>query len=175
MRRRGKAKVSFHHPNRLAGQRLRLIVRVGHPAFPAAAAYYHGLRMNAVVGWAKSSALSVPRRRRAYDFADASRVLPAQCPPYIDPTCDPKCRPRKIAMQWRDQVALVTGSARGIGRATARRLAQHGAAVCVNYAAHTAAANEVVAEITKAGGRAIAAAADVADAATVEAMVARTE
>ena len=78
-------------------------------------------------------------------------------------------------MQWRDQVALVTGGARGIGRATARRLAQHGVAVCVNYAAHADAANELVAEIAGAGGRAIAAAADVADAGAVAAIVARTE
>ena len=78
-------------------------------------------------------------------------------------------------MAWRDQVALVTGGARGIGRATARRLAQHGVAVCVNYAAHADAANELVAEIAGAGGRAIAAGADVADAGAVAAMVARTE
>ena len=78
-------------------------------------------------------------------------------------------------MAWRDQVALVTGGARGIGRATARRLAQHGVAVCVNYAAHADAAQELVAEITGAGGRAIAAPADVADAAAVAAMVSRTE
>jgi 3-oxoacyl-[acyl-carrier protein] reductase len=78
-------------------------------------------------------------------------------------------------MAWRDQVALVTGGARGIGRATARRLAQHGAAVCVNYAAHADAADELVVDITRAGGRAIAAAADVADVAAVAAMVARTE
>ncbi|HEY2245138.1 MAG TPA: glucose 1-dehydrogenase [Xanthobacteraceae bacterium] len=78
-------------------------------------------------------------------------------------------------MTWRDQVALVTGGARGIGRATARLLGQHGAAVCVNYAAHADAAAKVVEEITGAGGRAIAAAADVADAAAVTAMVSRTE
>jgi 3-oxoacyl-[acyl-carrier protein] reductase len=78
-------------------------------------------------------------------------------------------------MPWRDQVALVTGGARGIGRATARLLGQHGVAVCVNYAAHADAAAKLVAEIAGAGGRAIAVAADVADAAAVAAMVARTE
>ena len=76
---------------------------------------------------------------------------------------------------WRDQVALVTGGARGIGRSTARLLAYRGAAVCVNYAAHAEAAEELVAEIVAAGGRAIAVMADIAEAATVEAMVARVD
>ena len=76
---------------------------------------------------------------------------------------------------WRDQVALVTGGARGIGRATARLLAKRGAAVCVNYAAHAEAAEGLAAEIIAAGGRAIAAMADVAESAAVEAMVARAE
>jgi 3-oxoacyl-[acyl-carrier protein] reductase len=76
---------------------------------------------------------------------------------------------------WNDQVALVTGGARGIGRAIARILAQRGAAVCVNYAAHADAAEVLVAEIMADGGRAIAAMADVAETATVEAVVARTE
>jgi NAD(P)-dependent dehydrogenase (short-subunit alcohol dehydrogenase family) len=78
-------------------------------------------------------------------------------------------------MEWRNQVAVVTGGARGIGRATARLLAQRGAAVCVNYAVHADAAEAVVAEIASAGGRAIAVAADVAGSAAVEAIVARTE
>jgi NAD(P)-dependent dehydrogenase (short-subunit alcohol dehydrogenase family) len=69
----------------------------------------------------------------------------------------------------------VTGGARGIGRATARLLAQHGAAVCVNYAVQSDAAEALVAEISTAGRRAIAVAADVADSAAAEAMVARTE
>ena len=56
---------------------------------------------------------------------------------------------------WRDQVALVTGSARGIGRATALLLAKRGAAVCVNYATQADAAEEQVAKIIAAGGRAI--------------------
>ena len=76
---------------------------------------------------------------------------------------------------WRDQVALVTGGARGIGRATARLLAQRGAAVCVNYVAHADAAGGLAAEIVAAGGRAIAAMADVAEAVTVGMMVARAE
>jgi len=76
---------------------------------------------------------------------------------------------------WRDQVALVTGGARGIGRATARLVAQRGAAVSVNYAENADAAEGLVAEIIAAGGRAITVAADVADAAAVETMVARTE
>ena len=78
-------------------------------------------------------------------------------------------------MAWRNQAAVVTGGARGLGRATARLLARRGAAVCVNYALHADAAEALVAEIAAAGGRAIAVAADVADSAAVEAMVVRTE
>src|SRR5947209_17432459 len=78
-------------------------------------------------------------------------------------------------MEWRNQVAVVTGGARGLGRATARLLAQRGAAVCVNYAAHADAAQELVGQIAREGGRAIAIAADVADQSAVEAMVARAQ
>jgi 3-oxoacyl-[acyl-carrier protein] reductase len=78
-------------------------------------------------------------------------------------------------MAWSNQVAVVTGGARGIGRATARRLARHGAAVCVNYVARPDAAEQVADEIKRGGGRAITVRADVADQAAVEAMVARAE
>ncbi len=71
--------------------------------------------------------------------------------------------------------ALVTGGARGIGRATARLLAKRGSAVCVNYATHAEAAEGLAAEIIATGGRSIAAMADVAEAAAVEAMVDRIE
>ena len=57
-------------------------------------------------------------------------------------------------MEWRDQVAVVTGGARGLGRATAQLPG--------------ATAEAVVAEIATAGGRAIAVAADVADSAAVQ-------
>jgi 3-oxoacyl-[acyl-carrier protein] reductase len=78
-------------------------------------------------------------------------------------------------MDWKNQVALVTGGARGIGRATARLLATRGAAVAVNYAANGGAAQAAVGEIKAAGGRAIPIQADVADAAAVEAMIAAVQ
>ena len=78
-------------------------------------------------------------------------------------------------MEWHNQVAVVTGGARGLGRATAQLLARQGAAVCVNYAVHSDEGEAVVTEIAAAGGRAIAVAADVADPAALEAMVARAE
>jgi len=78
-------------------------------------------------------------------------------------------------MEWRNQVAVVTGGARGLGRATARLLARRGAAVCVNYAVHAEEAEAAVDEIAAAGGRAIALGADVADSAALEDMVGRAE
>jgi NAD(P)-dependent dehydrogenase (short-subunit alcohol dehydrogenase family) len=60
-----------------------------------------------------------------------------------------------------DKVALVTGSSRGIGAATARLAAARGYGVVVNYLRNAAAANAVVADIERQGGDAIAVQADV--------------
>jgi len=57
---------------------------------------------------------------------------------------------------------IVTGGGRGIGAATARLAAAQGWAVCVNYRREREAAEAVAAEIVRAGGRALAVAADVA-------------
>jgi 3-oxoacyl-[acyl-carrier protein] reductase len=70
-----------------------------------------------------------------------------------------------------NQVAIVTGASRGIGRAVALELAQQGARVLVNYQRNADAAREVVAAITAAGGQALAYQADVADEAAVARMV----
>ena len=65
-------------------------------------------------------------------------------------------------------VMLVTGGGRGIGAATARLAAGRGYAVCVNYQRDAEAAEQVVAEIAEAGGKALAVQADVAQDEEVE-------
>ncbi|NJR14504.1 MAG: 3-oxoacyl-[acyl-carrier-protein] reductase [Calothrix sp. CSU_2_0] len=69
------------------------------------------------------------------------------------------------------QVAIVTGASRGIGRAIALELSKQGAAIVVNYAASSGAADAVVDTITQAGGNAIALQADVSKADQVDALI----
>lgn len=74
-------------------------------------------------------------------------------------------------MMLKDRVALVTGASRGIGRAAALRLAKEGAVVIVNYNGNKEKAEETVAMIEEAGGRAQAYGCDVADGEAVSVMV----
>jgi 3-oxoacyl-[acyl-carrier protein] reductase len=74
----------------------------------------------------------------------------------------------------KDQVAIVTGASRGIGKATAFALAAEGAKVVVNYASNRQAADGVVNEIITAGGEAIAISADVSQQEAVEEMFKQT-
>ncbi|AIE72830.1 MULTISPECIES: 3-oxoacyl-[acyl-carrier-protein] reductase [unclassified Synechocystis] len=73
-----------------------------------------------------------------------------------------------------EQVALVTGASRGIGKATALALAATGMKVVVNYAQSSTAADAVVAEIVDKGGEAIAVQANVANSDEVDQLVKAT-
>ncbi|WP_416673152.1 3-oxoacyl-[acyl-carrier-protein] reductase [Egbenema bharatensis] len=72
------------------------------------------------------------------------------------------------SQRLQDQVAVVTGASRGIGRSVALALAAEGAKVVVNYASSSEAAEAVAAEIAQMGSEAIVLQANVADAAQVD-------
>src|SRR5664279_862897 len=66
------------------------------------------------------------------------------------------------------KVAVVTGASKGIGAAIAKHLVAEGASVVVNYASSKTGADKVVADITSAGGKAVAVQGDVAKKADIE-------
>ncbi|BCJ85451.1 SDR family NAD(P)-dependent oxidoreductase [Effusibacillus dendaii] len=76
-------------------------------------------------------------------------------------------------MRVKDRVAIITGSGRGIGAATAARLAEEGAKVTVTDI-HAANCEETAEQIRKAGGEAIAVPCDITQRDQVEAMVKKT-
>jgi len=74
-----------------------------------------------------------------------------------------------------DQVAVVTGASKGIGAGIAKQLAAEGAAVVVNYASSKKDADQVVDQIAKRGGKAIAVQADVTKRKDIERLFAETK
>jgi 3-oxoacyl-[acyl-carrier protein] reductase len=75
-------------------------------------------------------------------------------------------------MQLKDKVAVVTGGATGIGRATALRLAAEGAHILINYSRSADEASETAEEVAKLGVKVMTYQADVAKDAEVRAMMA---
>ena len=73
------------------------------------------------------------------------------------------------------KVAIVTGASKGIGTAIARRFAEAGAAVAVNYASDKAGADRLVEEIKRGGGKAVAIQANVAKSADVKRLFTETK
>src|SRR5947209_3647819 len=78
-------------------------------------------------------------------------------------------------MKLKDQVALVTGGSRGIGRGIVKAFVAEGAKVGFVYRGNQAAADLLVREITQAGGTVLALQADVTDPAAAPACVQRLE
>jgi 3-oxoacyl-[acyl-carrier protein] reductase len=74
-----------------------------------------------------------------------------------------------------NKVAVVTGASKGIGAGIAKGLAAEGAAVVVNYASSKEGAERVVADIVKAGGKALAVQGDVSKASDVQRIFAETK
>jgi 3-oxoacyl-[acyl-carrier protein] reductase len=77
---------------------------------------------------------------------------------------NPPAQEQIMSTPLNGQVAFIHGGSRGIGAATARRLARDGATVAIGYAASAIAAEALVEEIKAAGGKAIAIKADATDA-----------
>ena len=73
------------------------------------------------------------------------------------------------------KVAIITGASKGIGAAIARRFAEAGAAVAVNYASDKAGADRLVEDLKRGGGKAVAIQANVAKSADIKRLVSETK
>lgn len=80
-----------------------------------------------------------------------------------------------MELNLKGKVAIVTGASKGIGAGIAKALAAEGVAVVVNYASSRDGADRVVADITAAGGQALAVQADVSRAADVKELFAQAQ
>lgn len=98
-----------------------------------------------------------------------AKVKVLRLPEWGENTC--KTGMIKMSELLDDQVALVTGASRGIGRAVARTLAMHGAEVWINYNNSKSAAAALESEIADAGGACHLVRADVTDDSQVQQMI----
>ena len=80
-----------------------------------------------------------------------------------------------VSTKLKGKVGIVTGASKGIGAGIAKYLAAEGASVVVNYASSKEGAEQIVNEITKEGGKAIAVQGDVAKTKDVEHLFAETK
>src|SRR6201996_8759474 len=84
-------------------------------------------------------------------------------------------RKGEIMAKLTGKVAVVTGASKGIGAGIAKALGAQGASVVVNYSSDKAGAERTVAEITKAGGKAIAIGASVAKSTDIDKLFTETK
>ena len=77
-------------------------------------------------------------------------------------------------MVLKDEVAIITGASRGIGRAIALAMAKEGARVVINYATHEEAAQDVLKQIAREGGTAMVVQANVSRKSDVDEMMRKT-
>jgi 3-oxoacyl-[acyl-carrier protein] reductase len=87
----------------------------------------------------------------------------------------PESQPKNHMSKLTGKVAVVTGASKGIGASIAKELAAQGAAVVVNYASSREGADKTVAEIAKAGGKAVAVQGDVSKQADIVKLFAETQ
>ncbi|MEP6662180.1 MAG: glucose 1-dehydrogenase [Verrucomicrobiota bacterium] len=82
---------------------------------------------------------------------------------------------KNTSLKLSGKVAVVTGASKGIGASIAKRLAEEGASVVVNYSSSKAGAEKTVNEITTQGGKAIAVQADVAKKSDIDRLFSETK
>src|SRR5476651_1736099 len=82
---------------------------------------------------------------------------------------------KTLSQKLSGKVAVVTGASKGIGASIAKHLAAEGASVVVNYASSKSGADQVVDEIAKRGGSAVAVQADVSKKTDIDRLFAATK